>query len=234
MIGIAAHAISDQFAVNLCAACLGVLVFFKDNDAGAFAHDESVTILVPRAAGRFRGIVARAQCAGGGKVAMPILQRVASLPPAIITSAMSNWIYLPASPMAFEPVAHAVATAVFGPVIPNWMETFPLAALTIRRGTVNGLTRLTPRAIKNVVLLFKRFQPANPAADDHAAAIGLFFGEIDPRVLHRGDRSSDAELAEAVEPLAGLLADINAVFGDVKTGALPAEVHGKLDWCPTA
>ena len=42
-------------------------------------------------------------------------------------------------------MAQAVATAVLGPWMPKRIETFPLAALTIRRGTVNGLTRLTPR-----------------------------------------------------------------------------------------
>jgi hypothetical protein len=31
-------------------------------------------------------------------------------------------------------VAHAVATAVFGPLRPNMIETLPLAALTISRG----------------------------------------------------------------------------------------------------
>jgi len=50
-----------------------------------------------------------------------------------------------ASPMACEPVAHAVATAVLGPRMPNRIDTFPDAALTINRGTVNGLTRPTPR-----------------------------------------------------------------------------------------
>ena len=43
--------------------------------------------------------------------------------------------------------AHAaVATAVLGPLILKMIETLPLAAFTINRGTVNGLTRLTPLA----------------------------------------------------------------------------------------
>ena len=72
----------------------------------------------------------------------------------------------PASPMALEPVAQAVATAVLGPLRWKRIETFPLAALAIRRGTVNGLTRLTPRAIEDLVLLFDGFDAADAAADD--------------------------------------------------------------------
>src|SRR5207244_3191240 len=48
----------------------------------------------------------------------------------------------------FEPVAQAVATALLGPLRLKRIETFPLAALVIRRGTVNGLTRPTPRSLR--------------------------------------------------------------------------------------
>src|SRR5687767_9724059 len=50
--------------------------------------------------------------------------------------------------MAFAPVAQAVATAVLGPWMRKRIETLPLAALTIRRGTVNGLTRDRPRVLR--------------------------------------------------------------------------------------
>ena len=69
-----------------------------------------------------------------------------------------------ASPMALEPVAQAVATAVFGPCRPNRIETLPLAALTISLGTVNGLTRATPRSIRICVLLLERLDAADAAS----------------------------------------------------------------------
>ncbi len=47
--------------------------------------------------------------------------------------------------MALEPVEHAVEMALFGPLSPNLIETLALAALVISFGTVNGLTRPTPR-----------------------------------------------------------------------------------------
>jgi hypothetical protein len=83
-------------------------------------------------------------------VAIPSSHSAASEPPAIITSAWSYWMKRAASPMALEPVAHAVATVVFGPLMWNRIETLPLAALAIRRGTVNGLTRPTPRSISTL------------------------------------------------------------------------------------
>jgi hypothetical protein len=63
----------------------------------------------------------------------------ASLPPVIITSACPVWITLKASPMALVAEAQAVAMAEAGPRRPKWIETWPLPALTISLGIVNGL-----------------------------------------------------------------------------------------------
>src|SRR5690606_20081665 len=46
VMGIARKAVADHFAVDFRAARPGVFVFFKDDDAGALAHDETVAILV--------------------------------------------------------------------------------------------------------------------------------------------------------------------------------------------
>ena len=70
---------------------------------------------------------------------------------------------------------------MLGPLMPNRIETLPLAALAISRGTVNGLTRLTPRVDEDLVLLLERLDAADAAADDHAAAVGVFLGEVDAR-----------------------------------------------------
>src|SRR4051812_15236010 len=68
----------------------------------------------------------------------------ASLPPQIITPAMPVWIARNESPMALAAEAHAVATADVGPRRPHRIETWPLAALTISLGIVNGLIRDGP------------------------------------------------------------------------------------------
>ena len=70
----------------------------------------------------------------------------ASVPPANMTSASSRWMTLKASPMAWAPVAHAVAGAEFGPLQLKRMETCPAARLMISPGMKNGETRLGPRS----------------------------------------------------------------------------------------
>ena len=74
----------------------------------------------------------------------PMCVIAASLPPVIITSAWPVWMILKASPIALAAEAQAVATAEFGPRRPQRIETWPLAALTISLGIVNGLIRDGP------------------------------------------------------------------------------------------
>ena len=58
MIGVRAHAITDDFGQDGRAAAAGMLQFFQDQNAGAFTHDEAVAILVPGTAGASRIVVA--------------------------------------------------------------------------------------------------------------------------------------------------------------------------------
>ena len=54
---------SADFGVNLRAALLGVLVFFDDDDASAFAHDETIAGFIKRPTRFFRIVVfSVAQC----------------------------------------------------------------------------------------------------------------------------------------------------------------------------
>src|SRR3546814_13572491 len=68
VIGIARHAIADDFSIDRRAAALGMLKFLKHDDAGALAHDETVAALVPRPRAGLRVVVeAGRQRAGSGK-----------------------------------------------------------------------------------------------------------------------------------------------------------------------
>ena len=103
--------------------------------------------------------------------------------------------------MALEPVAQAVATAVFGPVMPKMDRD-------IAAGGVDHQPRDGERAdpadaarFEDACLLFERFEPADAAADDHAAAVELFFGKIEPRIFDRADGGGHAELAKPIQPL---------------------------------
>ena len=46
VIGVARHAVADDLGVDLGAARFGVLELLEHDDAGAFAHDEAVAVLV--------------------------------------------------------------------------------------------------------------------------------------------------------------------------------------------
>ena len=75
-----------------------------------------------------------------------------------MTSAMSYWMYRPASPMAFEPVAHAVATAVFGPVMPKMNRDVAAGGVDHEAGNGERADPAHAAAYSRMlVLLFKRF-----------------------------------------------------------------------------
>ena len=76
---------------------------------------------------------------------------------------------------------------------------------------------------QHLVLLFEGFNSADAAADQNAAAIGVFLGKIDGGIFHGLRRGGNAELAEAIKP--ARLARVDAVFGDVKLRAFAAEAH---------
>ena len=59
-------------------------------------------------------------------------------------SASPYWMDRSASPIELAALAHAVATAKFGPLIPCMLETWPLAEFTISFGMVNGETLSIP------------------------------------------------------------------------------------------
>ena len=61
MIGVGGEAVAGQLGEDVRAALLGVLEFLDDDDAGAFAHDEAVAVLVEGPRGAFRLVVAGAQ-----------------------------------------------------------------------------------------------------------------------------------------------------------------------------
>src|SRR5690606_29813596 len=46
VVGVAGHAVADDFAVNPGATGLGPLVVLEHDNAGALAHDETVAVLV--------------------------------------------------------------------------------------------------------------------------------------------------------------------------------------------
>ena len=67
MVSVGAHAVADDLGENFCAAGLGVLQLFEDQDAGAFPNHETVAILVEGPAGVFGVVVAGGEGAHGGE-----------------------------------------------------------------------------------------------------------------------------------------------------------------------
>src|SRR5206468_132700 len=65
VVGIGTAAGAEKLGVDGGAALAGVLVFLEDDQAGAFAEDEAVAILVERPAGALGVVVAQRQGARG-------------------------------------------------------------------------------------------------------------------------------------------------------------------------
>ena len=118
VIGVGAHAVADDLGEDVCAAGLGELELFEDEDAGAFADDEAVAVLVEGAAGAGGLVVARGEGAHGGESADRERVTEASAPPAIMASASPWRIMRTESPMELAEVAQAVAVAEMGPWAP--------------------------------------------------------------------------------------------------------------------
>ena len=77
---------------------------------------------------------------------MPSALTVASVPPAIITSASPYSINRPASPMQWFDDEHADTIARLGPWNPYWIDASPATMLTIVPGTKNGVILRQPPA----------------------------------------------------------------------------------------
>src|SRR5690606_12176092 len=88
----------------------------------------------------------------------------------------------------------------------------------------HGADAPRPAGDEDLGLLFKRFDPADAAADDDAAAERVFAAEVQARILDGGMAGRQAELPEAIDALG--FAGIDAVPGDVEGGALAADARG--------
>ena len=86
----------------------------------------------------------------------------ASAPPAIMTSASPRWMILKLSPMAWAPVAQAVALAMLGPLAPKRMLTCPAARLTMLAGMKNGEILRGPPSISAVCSRSMTSKPPMP------------------------------------------------------------------------
>ena len=94
-----------------------------------------------------------------------------------------------------------MATAALGPRRPNWIDTWPQAALTISFGMVNAETLSGPFSKQPRVLRFDLVKTADAGAEDDTAAKRVLFSEIETRVVHGVDAGDHGELRKAVEPL---------------------------------
>ena len=145
VVGVGRAAGAEQLGVDAAPRLRACSSSSRTSDAGALAQDEAVAVLVERPAGAPAGSSLRVDRARAEmKPPRPIGVMAASVPPVIMTSAWSRWMARRASPMALAAEAQAVATAVFGPHRPKWIEMLPAAALAIILGMTNGLIRPGP------------------------------------------------------------------------------------------
>ena len=149
-----------------------------------------------------------------------------------------------ASPIALAAEAQAVATAEHGPCRPQRIETWPLPALTISLGMVNGLIREGPLSIIIVCWASNSFRPPMPEPMITPHCSGGELREVDPGVLDGRLGGRQGELREAVQvprfldpepghrvPVADLAAELDLELGRVEQGqrpdAAPAGAQGR-------
>src|ERR1700730_19303837 len=67
VIGVRGHTVANHFRQDGSAAAAGMLEFFENQDAGAFAHHEAIAVLVPRTAGASGIVIGSRKRAHGGE-----------------------------------------------------------------------------------------------------------------------------------------------------------------------
>ena len=100
----------------------------------------------------------------------PAARRVDSAPPATITSASPYSIMRADRPMACRPVVQAVTTAMFGPLKPYLIDTWPEIMLMIDAGTKKGEMRRGPRLTSSACVSSIIGRPPMPEPMLHADA----------------------------------------------------------------
>ena len=107
------------------------------------------------------------------KVAMPIRQIAASVPPVITATASPRRIHSAASPMALPADAHAETAAKLGPRAPNSMATRPAAMSGIIAGMVKGETRRGPISWRRSTAFSSHSRPPIPEATSTPTSSGM-------------------------------------------------------------
>lgn len=214
MISVGIAAITADFTVNVSAAFLSVFQFFQEDDAGAFAHDETIAVFIEGARCMSRVIVARAQSFHSGKASYG-------------TGRYSGFGTTGNSGVEFAALDHAVSSAdgvrACGTSRDN-AGTMALEAeedgylarchvgnhLRYDEGVDAGRT-FREQAFVQVV---ERFHTANARTDDGADAVAVFFIQIDFGIVKSQFGSSYGELRGRVH-----MADfftVDAVVSGVK------------------
>ena len=57
MVSVCAYAAALKLGVNLCASCLCVLVFLKNEDSGTFSQNKAVSVFVERTGSCLRIVI---------------------------------------------------------------------------------------------------------------------------------------------------------------------------------
>ena len=116
----------DDFGVDLGAARLGVLVLLEHQHAGALAQHEAVAVLVPGPRGGLGIVVARATARAPRRSRRcPAATRWTRRRRRPSRRRRRTRSCAPTVPMACRPVVQAVTTAMFGPLKPYLIDTWP-------------------------------------------------------------------------------------------------------------
>ena len=209
VVGVGVRAVADKLGVDVCAALLGVLQAFQNDETRALAHHEAAAVLVEGARGMRRIVVvisakslhrakacdggfgdARFRAAGDGDVRLADLYG---------TERMSDAVR-PRRTGRHDARRRAVQAVGDGDLPRRHVRDHH------RNEERTDLRR--PFVKKLPVLAVHRLDAADAGADERADALPVLFFEIELRILDGELRRRDSELRIAIHTLRFLLVDV--------------------------
>ena len=223
MTGVAAGSIAPEFSIDAGAAPLRVLQLLQHDDSGPFGEHESVTVDIERPARLLRRVAAKGERPHVLEACQSHRRERG------LAAARQHHIgiaVLDGSQRAADRIGGAGAGGRCGDVDslgPEHRRDVSASRVQQQLRDEEGGDLVDPLRVEPLVLGLELVETAYPRADRHAAAVGVFLGELEPRVGHRIDCRSDGELRESVDPPEFL------GVADVLPLCIPRHLAAKLD-----
>src|SRR5438128_5229483 len=198
VIGVRRKSVAGKLAIDFRSALLRVFELFHNGNSSAFTYDETVTIAIERARRALRFVVALAErfhrrktgqtkfddrrfgTAGHKNIGVAEFNHAPRFADGVIGSRTSG------------------DDAHVGAAQSEFHRDNAAGHVADEHWNSEGGDALRPFVHQCAELVFERFQSADPAADDHAEAVVVYFFQIDAAVLDRHLGRGHGQLNETI------------------------------------